>query len=610
MTPDGGALQWNYPLLTFGPWEEDDVPVSARLSELLIENRRITPAQLQEALAYKEANGGDLGSALTHLGFVPADEIAALRGAQYGVRSVDLSGFEIEPGVLKLIPAETARKHGIVPLRRTGATLTVAMTDPRNVAVLDDVRFRTGCAVEPLVASEAAVGEAIARYYDGRPGASEARGGERTLDVAVRELDELSGGSDDLPDAGDQQEVDLGAGDEARGQAPVVRLVNAILASAVQRGASDVHVEPYEKEFRIRFRIDGVLHQVMTPPMRMRDAVTSRLKVMAKLDIAERRVPQDGRVRIRCRDGGSTKAIDLRVSCLPTLFGEKIVLRLLDKSHLVLDMTKLGFEETSLRRFAAGIRKPWGMVLVTGPTGSGKTSTLYSSIAQLNTPDTNIVTAEDPVEFNLDGVNQVQIREGIGLSFAAALRAFLRQDPNVILVGEIRDVETAEIAVKAALTGHLVLSTLHTNDAPSTVARLLNMGIEPFLIAGSVNLICAQRLVRRLCPACTVPAPASPASLVDIGFGEAEAGAVTPRKGSGCEACDRTGYRGRVGLYEVLEVTDPLRERILAGGAARALRRAAMEDGMLTLRQSGLRKIPTGATAPCGRATTCLFCGA
>ena len=288
MTPDGGALQWNYPLLTFGPWEEDDVPVSARLSELLIENRRITPAQLQEALAYKEANGGDLGSALTHLGFVPADEIAALRGAQYGVRSVDLSGFEIEPGVLKLIPAETARKHGIVPLRRTGATLTVAMTDPRNVAVLDDVRFRTGCAVEPLVASEAAVGEAIARYYDGRPGASEARGGERTLDVAVRELDELSGGSDDLPDAGDQQEVDLGAGDEARGQAPVVRLVNAILASAVQRGASDVHVEPYEKEFRIRFRIDGVLHQVMTPPMRMRDAVTSRLKVMATLDIAER----------------------------------------------------------------------------------------------------------------------------------------------------------------------------------------------------------------------------------------------------------------------------------------------------------------------------------
>ena len=571
--------------------------MSVRLGELLIEKRRITHAQLQEALAYKEANGGDLASALTRLGFVPADEIAALRGAQYGVRSVDLSGFEIEPGVLELIPADTAREHGVVPLRRSGATLTVAITDPRNVAVLDEVRFRTGCAVEPLLASEAAVAEAIARYYDGRPGASGADGGERTLDVAVRELDRLSGGSDEPRAGGDAQEIHLAAGDDARGQAPVVKLVNAILASAVQRGASDVHVEPYEKEFRIRFRVDGVLHPVMTPPMRMRDAVTSRLKVMAKLDIAERRVPQDGRVRVRCRDGGSTKAIDLRVSCLPTLFGEKIVLRLLDKSHLVLDMTKLGFEEAPLRRFTAGIRRPWGMVLVTGPTGSGKTSTLYSSLAQLNNPDTNIVTAEDPVEFNLDGVNQVQIREAIGLSFAAALRAFLRQDPNVILVGEIRDVETAEIAVKAALTGHLVLSTLHTNDAPSAVSRLLNMGVEPFLIAGSVNLICAQRLVRRLCRGCATAAEASPASLLELGFSEARARTVTPRKGRGCEACNGTGYRGRVGLYEVLEVTEPLRESILAGGAAGALRRAAIDEGMLTLRQSGLCKIAAGVTS-------------
>ena len=570
--------------------------MSVRLGELLIEKRRITPAQLEEALAYKEANGGDLGGALANLGFVPADEIAALRGAQYGVRSIDLSGFEIEPGVLELIPAHTARKHRIVPLRRSGATLTVVVADPRNVAALDDVRFRTGCAVEPLVASEAAVAAAIARYYDGRPDALEA-GGQRTLDVRVREIEDLPGDSDDLQPVDDTQEIDLVAGDEARGQAPVVRLVNAILASAVQRGASDVHVEPYEKEFRIRLRIDGVLHQVLTPSLRMRDAVTSRLKVMAKLDIAERRVPQDGRVRLRFRDGGSTKAIDLRVSCLPTLFGEKIVLRLLDKTQLMLDMTKLGFEEAPLRRFTANIHKPWGMVLATGPTGSGKTNTLYSSIARLNTPDTNIVTAEDPVEFNLNGVNQVQIREGIGLSFAAALRAFLRQDPNVILVGEIRDVETAEIAVKAALTGHLVLSTLHTNDAPSAVSRLLNMGIEPFLIAGSVNLICAQRLVRRVCRACAAPAAASPAALVDIGFSEAEARAVTPRQGNGCDACNGTGYKGRIGLYEVLEVTDPLRERILAGGSSRALRRAAIDEGMLTLRQSGLRKIAQGVTS-------------
>ena len=571
--------------------------MSVRLGELLIEKRRITAAQLQEALAYKDANGGDLAGALTRLGLVPADEIAALRGAQYGVRSVDLSGFEIEPGVLELIPADTAREHGIVPLRRSGANLTVAITDPRNVAVLDEVRFRTGCAVEPLLASEAAVGEAIARYYDARPGASGADLGERTLDVAVRELDRLSGGPDDPRAGGDAQEIDLVAGGDARGQAPVVKLVNVILASAVQRGASDVHVEPYEKEFRIRFRVDGVLHPVMTPPMRMRDAVTSRLKVMAKLDIAERRMPQDGRVRIRCRDGGSTKAIDLRVSCLPTLFGEKIVLRLLDKSHLVLDMTMLGFEEAPLRRFTANIRRPWGMVLVTGPTGSGKTSTLYSSLAQLNNPDTNIVTAEDPVEFNLDGVNQVQIREAIGFSFAAALRAFLRQDPNVILVGEIRDVETAEIAVKAALTGHLVLSTLHTNDAPSAVSRLLNMGVEPFLIAGSVNLICAQRLVRRLCRGCAAPVAVSPASLLELGFSEERARTVTPRKGRGCDACNGTGYRGRVGLYEVLEMTEPLRERILAGGAARALRRAAIDEGMLTLRQSGLCKIAAGVTS-------------
>ena len=568
--------------------------MSIRLGELLIEKRRITRTQLEEALAFRDANGGDLGSALVQLGFLPAEEVAALRGAQYGVRSIDLSGFEIEAAVLKLIPAGTARKHRIVPLRCSGTTLTVAMTDPRNVAALDDVRFRTGCTVEPLVASEAAVAAAIARHYDG---ARRGDGGGRSLDATVREMEALGSGPDDSRPAGPAGEIEIVAGDESRGQAPAVRLINVVLTLAAQRGASDVHVEPYEKELRIRFRVDGVLHGVMTPPLHMRDAITSRLKVMAGLDIAERRMPQDGRIRIRFRDGGSTKAIDLRVSSLPTLFGEKIVLRLLDRAHLMLDMTKLGFEEASLRCFTENVRKPWGMVLVTGPTGSGKTNTLYSSIAGLNTPDTNIVTAEDPVEFNLDGVNQVQIRDAIGLSFATVLRALLRQDPNVILVGEIRDVETAEIAVKAALTGHMVLSTLHTNDAPSAVSRLLNMGIEPFLIAGSVNLICAQRLVRRICPACTAPLAVSPAALVEIGFGAAEARTVAPRRGSGCDACNGTGYRGRIGLYEVLEMTDPLRERILAGATGDGLRRAAVEAGMVTLRRSGLRKIAAGVTS-------------
>ena len=571
--------------------------MSIRLGELLLEKQRITRTQLDEALAFRDANGGDLGNALVQLGFLAAEEVAALRGAQYGVRSIDLSGFEIEAALLELIPAGTARKHQIVPLRRSGATLTVAMTDPRNVAALDDVRFRTGCTVEPLVASEAAVAAAIARHYDGGPGAREGAGGGRGLDATVREMEALGGGPDDGRLAEPAREIEVVAGDESRGQAPAVRLINVILTLAVQRDASDVHVEPYEKELRIRFRIDGVLHQVMTPPLHMRDAITSRLKVMASLDIAERRMPQDGRMRIRFRDGGSTRAIDLRVSSLPTLFGEKIVLRLLDQANLMLDMTKLGFEEASLGVFQENIRKPWGMVLVTGPTGSGKTNTLYSSIATLNTPDTNIVTAEDPVEVNLEGVNQVQIRDAIGLRFATVLRALLRQDPNVILVGEIRDVETAEIAVKAALTGHMVLSTLHTNDAPSAVSRLLNMGIEPFLIAGSVNLICAQRLVRRVCRSCAVPLAASPASLVEIGFTAAEARTVTPRRGSGCDACNGTGYRGRIGLYEVLEMSDPLRERIFAGGSGGGLRSAAVEAGMVTLRRSGLRKIADGVTS-------------
>jgi type IV pilus assembly protein PilB len=393
------------------------------------------------------------------------------------------------------------------------------------------------------------------------------------------------------------EQIDVSTLEKQGGEAPVIRLVNLMLMSAIQKGASDIHVEPYEKEFRVRFRIDGILYNVMAPPMKFRDAITSRIKIMAKLDIAEKRLPQDGRIKIRFGDAeGGTKEIDFRVSILPTLFGEKIVMRLLDKDKLMLDMTKLGFEPEALKKLENAISKPWGMVLVTGPTGSGKTNTLYSSIAKINTAETNIMTAEDPVEFNLVGVNQVQVRENIGLNFAAALRSFLRQDPNLLLVGEIRDFETAEIAVKASLTGHLVLSTLHTNDAPSTINRLMNMGIEPFLVASSVNLICAQRLVRRICSNCKTDEPHAAPALVEAGFTQEEAQKVVPKKGTGCEKCNNTGYKGRVGLYEVMEITDELRELILVGASALELRKKAIDEGMITLRRSGLQKVIEGVT--------------
>jgi type IV pilus assembly protein PilB len=412
----------------------------------------------------------------------------------------------------------------------------------------------------------------------------------------LEELQALEAG-EDVEVLEEMQEISAEALAKEGEAAPVVRLVNVVLMSAIQKGASDIHIEPYEKELRIRYRIDGILYNIMNPPMKFRDAISSRVKIMSKLDIAEKRLPQDGRIKIRFSDQGQQKEIDFRVSVLPTLFGEKIVMRLLDKDKLMLDMTRLGFEQESLTKFEAAIMRPWGMVLVTGPTGSGKTNTLYSSISKINTPETNIMTAEDPVEFNLVGVNQVQIRENIGLNFAAALRSFLRQDPNIILVGEIRDFETAEIAVKAALTGHLVLSTLHTNDAPSTVNRLMNMGIEPFLVASSVHLICAQRLVRRVCSECKEPSPSTPPALVQAGFTPEEAETVTPMKGAGCERCNKTGYKGRVGLYEVLEVTEELRELILVGASGLELRRKAVDEGMITLRRSGLRKVMEGLTS-------------
>jgi type IV pilus assembly protein PilB len=581
-----------------------------RIGDLLLKEKRITPDQLQQALNHQKANGGKLGFNLVNMGFVKDEEITALLSKQYGVPSINLTQFEIDPAVIKLIPADTAQKYQIIPLSRAGPTLTIAMTDPTNVFAMDDIKFMTGYNVEPVVASETAVIEAIQRYYPAvtkaaakaatKAAVTVTPSGPSTLEMASKGLEELQAS---LGDAGDVEvleeleEIGIDTLAKQGEEAPVVRLVNVVLMSAIQKGASDIHIEPYEKELRVRYRVDGILYNIMNPPMKFRDAICSRIKIMAKLDIAEKRLPQDGRIKIRFNESGIPKEIDFRVSVLPTLFGEKIVMRLLDKDKLMLDMTKLGFEPESLAKFETAILRPWGMVLVTGPTGSGKTNTLYSSISKINTPETNIMTAEDPVEFNLAGINQVQVRESIGLNFAAALRSFLRQDPNIILVGEIRDFETAEIAVKAALTGHLVLSTLHTNDAPSTINRLMNMGIEPFLVASSVHLICAQRLVRKVCANCKQPHPTPPAGLMQAGYNADDANTVTPMRGKGCDRCLNTGYKGRVGLYEVMEISEELRELILVGASGPELRRKAVDEGMITLRQSGLRKVKDGMTS-------------
>jgi type IV pilus assembly protein PilB len=584
--------------------------MAVRIGELLLKEKLISPEQLQQALSAQKANGGKLGYNLVKMGFVKDEQVTALLSKQYGVPAINLTQFKIDPTIVKLVPTETARKYQIIPLSRSGSTLTIAMTDPTNVFAMDDIKFMTGYTVEPVVASEVAITDAIEKYYPGKGGAAAGgkggkggpagAGGQSTLEMASRGLEELQAtlgaGADDVEVLEELQEISAEALAKQGEDAPVVRLVNVVLMSAIQKGASDIHIEPYEKELRVRYRIDGILYNIMSPPMKYRDAISSRIKIMSRLDIAEKRLPQDGRIKIRYNESGEPKEIDFRVSVLPTLFGEKIVMRLLDKDKLMLDMTRLGFEPESLAKFEAAILRPWGMVLVTGPTGSGKTNTLYSSIAKINTPETNIMTAEDPVEFNMAGINQVQVRENIGLNFAAALRSFLRQDPNIILVGEIRDFETAEIAVKAALTGHLVLSTLHTNDAPSTVNRLMNMGIEPFLVASSVHLICAQRLVRRVCSNCKEPNPMAPAALVQAGYSEEEAAAVTPMKGAGCSTCNSTGYKGRVGLYEVMEVAEELRELILVGASGLELRRKAVDEGMLTLRRSGLRKVMDGVT--------------
>ena len=561
--------------------------MSQRLGDLLVKEKVITAEQLEQATKLQKDTRCRLASALVKLGFLSDEDVTNFLSRQYGVPAINLSYFEIDPAVIKLIPFETAKRYQILPLSRVGASLTIAMVDPTNVFAMDDIKFMTGFNIEPVVASESSIVEGIDKAY----GASK----EEELEQVMQSMNDY-GEAGDIEVQAEEHEMELKELEKAADEAPIVKLVNLVLTDAVKRGASDIHMEPYEKEFRVRFRIDGILQSIMTPPLKLRDAIISRLKIMSKLDISEKRLPQDGRIMLKMQIGGKKKQLDFRVSTLPTLWGEKIVLRLLDKENLRLDMTKLGFEPESLVKFEKAILKPYGMVLVTGPTGSGKTNTLYSAISRLNQPDTNIMTAEDPVEFQLGGVNQVQMKEQIGLNFATALRAFLRQDPNIILVCEIRDFETAEIAIKAALTGHLVLSTLHTNGAPETITRLMNMGIEPFLVATSVHLICAQRLVRRICKDCAEPVEMPPQALIDEGYTPEESKTVQIMKGKGCATCNKTGYKGRTGLYEVMEVDDEMRELVLVGASVLELKKKAIERGMITLRRSGLTKVAQGWT--------------
>lgn len=574
--------------ITLGPWAltrgstpaaKDLDHMSNRLGELLVRSRRISLEQLRVAQDTQKKDGVSLGYALAKMGFISDQEITEFLSQQYRVQAIDLSEYEIDPDVLKLITQEVCERHKIIPVSRAGASLIVAMADPSNLHAIDDIKFLTGYNVEPVVSSEAAIQKAIERYYQAP---------EIDYDDIMEGFEE-----GDIEVAGDDDDVNLIDLERQSEDAPVVRLCNAILLNAIKKGASDIHVEPYEKTLRVRYRIDGVLHEEMAPPSKMKNALASRLKIMASLDIAERRLPQDGRIKLKL---GKGREMDFRVSALPTLWGEKIVLRLLDKSNLQLDMLKLGFEAKALADFKYAIHQPYGMVLVTGPTGSGKTTTLYSALSELNDSETNISTAEDPVEFNLTGINQVQMHEDIGLNFAAALRSFLRQDPDIIMVGEVRDFETAEIAVKAALTGHLVLSTLHTNDAPSTVTRLLNMGVEPFLVTASLNLVVAQRLARKICADCRVEIPTEKQALLDVGFKNDEIPTVKTYRGTGCRTCNDSGYKGRIALYEVMPFTDRLKEMVLQGCSTAELKQEMIREGIKTLRMSGLEKVTQGVT--------------
>lgn len=557
--------------------------MTMKLGQLLINNNVITKEQLKEALEVQKKEGGRIGSILVKLGFLNEEKLAEFLSKQFGVPVLNLHNYQIDPSIIKFLPYEIAQKYQVFPVTKNGATLTVAMADPSNLHAMDDIKFMVGYNVEPVVATESAIRDYIVMYYEKDDTVPAVMGG---LKGAEEEL--LS-----LVEEEEEEKVDISELRQAVEEAPIVKLVNLILGEAISRGASDVHIEPYENVLRVRYRIDGLLYDVMQPPLKLKAAISSRIKIMAELDIAERRLPQDGRIKLRTKD----KEVDIRVSTLPTIFGEKVVMRILDKSSLVLDLTRLGFEPKALREFEEAIQSPYGMVLVTGPTGSGKTTTLYSAMSTINTIDVNIMTAEDPVEYNLMGINQLQVKEEIGLTFASALRSFLRQDPDIIMVGEIRDFETAEIAVKSALTGHLVLSTLHTNDAPGTISRLLNMGIEPFLLSASLLLILAQRLCRKICPQCKEEEKVPVTTLVKIGFTEDEAKGIKCFKGRGCPACFNTGYKGRVALYEVMPVRTEIKDLILQGGAAAEIKKLAVKLGMKTLRMGGLTKIKEGMTS-------------
>jgi type IV pilus assembly protein PilB len=558
-------------------------PVNRRLGDLLVADGLLTAEQLKKALAEQKGSPEKLGSVLIRLNFVNEDQLIGFLSRQYGVPSITLGQLDIDPDVLKLVPAPIARKYEVIPVRRMGNSLALAMADPTNVFALDDISFMTNLQVLPLVASQTAIKKAVDRNYESKTEAISSVLSDMQTDLSNVEV---------VEEGEEGAKVDIFELKESADEAPVVKLVNMVLVDAIQKGASDIHFESYEKIFRIRFRMDGVLHEMLAPPKRLESAILSRLKIMSNLDIAERRLPQDGRIKLRYNN----REIDFRVSTLPTIFGEKAVLRILDKEALKLDMTQLGFDEWSLEKFSAAIHQPYGMVLITGPTGSGKTTTLYSGIHTINSPDVNIMTAEDPVEYNLKGVNQVQINEGVGRTFAAALRSFLRQDPDVILVGETRDLETAQISIRAALTGHLVFSTLHTNDCPSTIARLLDMGIPSFLVASSLLLVLAQRLGRKVCKQCREPYDADEESLVQYGHVPTGKGKLQFYKGKGCVTCNFTGMKGRVAIYEVMPVGEELRSAILKNASTAELRAIAETAGMRSLRQAGLMKVIEGTT--------------
>jgi type IV pilus assembly protein PilB len=543
----------------------------------LLESRLIAPEALQKAQQQVKTGGGNLTAALVKLGAISEEDLIKFLSELYGVPPIDLGNFTPEPSVVKLLPSDVANKFQVVPVSRAGRRLTVAMANPANIFAIDDIKFITGCEVQVVVASESSIKKAIDKAYDS------AASFETVMRGMEDEIEVIEDMPDETPDAALLGEAE---------QAPVVKLVNSLISDAVRKGASDIHIEPYERTLRVRFRIDGTLYEMMSPPFRMKPAIISRLKIMAELDIAERRIPQDGRIKLRLLG----RTIDLRVSSLPTIFGEKVVMRILDKGNLNVDLNKLGFQDQALRDFSRAIAQPYGMVLVTGPTGSGKTTTLYSAISKINTPEVNIMTAEDPVEYNLDGINQVLVNDDVGLTFAAALRAFLRQDPNIVMVGEIRDIDTGSIAVKAALTGHLVLSTLHTNDAPSTINRMIDMGVEPFLVASSVNLIMAQRLLRKVCASCKADLQLHPEVLRELGLTEQDARGETFKEGKGCVDCNNTGYKGRVGVYEVMPMSAKIRDQILDRASTSDIKKTAVAEGMLTLRADGLVKLKKGIT--------------